>query len=339
MIMEYKGTKQEISLSAKELHIGYRVKGSKIKSVHSNLNLTLYRGEVTSLLGLNGAGKSTLLRTLTGFQPAISGSIEIMGRELSSFTQRELSLTVGVVLTEKTNAGGITVYELVSLGRHPHTGFFGELKEEDHLVVEESLNSVGIAHKATNYVSELSDGERQKVMIAKALAQQCPIIILDEPTAFLDVTSRIETMVLLQKLAHEQNKTILLSTHDLELAIQMSDSLWLQKRDTPLYCGTPEDLILSGNLSTFFNRNDITFNTFTGKLNTPSPTNSIGIKGNELVVNWVSNALYRWGYKAISPSANLTQIICHEANKIEIQFTNGESIVVKSVGELKAVLK
>lgn len=327
--------KREITLSAKELHIGYKLKGKEVKSVHSNLNLNLYKGEVTCLLGLNGAGKSTLLRTLTGFQPALGGTIELLGKEFSSFSQRELSLTVGVVLTEKTNAGGITVYELVSLGRHPHTGFFGELKEEDHRVVEESIKAVGIAHKALNYVSELSDGERQKVMIAKALAQQCPIIILDEPTAFLDVTSRIETMVLLQKLAHEQNKTILLSTHDLDLAIQMADSLWLQRKGSPLYCGAPEDLILGGKLSTFFNRNNITFDNLQGKLNTSIPNNFIAVSGSELLVNWVTNALFRWGYKATSPSAEYTQIICHAADKFEIQFTNGESEIAQSVAQIK----
>ncbi len=327
--------KREITLSAKELHIGYKLKGKKIKSVHSDLNLNLYKGEVTCLLGLNGAGKSTLLRTLTGFQPAIGGSIELLGKEFSSYSQRELSLTVGVVLTEKTNAGGITVYELVSLGRHPHTGFFGELKEEDHIVVEESINAVGISHKATSYISELSDGERQKVMIAKALAQQCPIIILDEPTAFLDVTSRIETMVLLQNLAHQQNKTILLSTHDLDLAIQMADSLWLQRKGEPLYCGAPEDLILSGKLSSFFNRNNIKFDNLSGKLNTTIPNNFIGVSGSELLVNWVTNALFRWGYKTTSPSENYTQIICHSANNFEIQFTNGESIFAKNVAQIK----
>ena len=127
----------------------------------------------------------------------------------------------------------------------PYTGFFGQLKKTDREIIEQSLTAAGIAHKAQNYVSELSDGERQKAMIAKALAQQCPIILLDEPTAFLDVTSRIETMVLLHKLAVEQHKAILLSTHDLDLAIQMGDCLWLQEKGRPMACGTPEDLILS----------------------------------------------------------------------------------------------
>ena len=191
-------------IKTSDLSIGYILKGGQKKCVHDALDLNLYPGEVTCLLGLNGAGKSTLLRTLCGFQPPLGGEIELMGKPLNSYSQGNFSRLVGVVLTEKTNAGGITVYELVSLGRHPYTGFFGQLRLEDRRIIEESLAAASIAHKAYNYVSELSDGERQKAMIAKALAQQCPIILLDEPTAFLDVTSRIETMVLLHTLAVEQ---------------------------------------------------------------------------------------------------------------------------------------
>lgn len=213
---------QEPVIETNHLSIGYLLKGGRRKIIHEDLNLRLQPGEVTCLLGLNGAGKSTLLRTLCGFQPPLSGEIRLMGKPLASYSQSNFSLTVGVVLTEKTNAGGITVYELVSLGRHPYTGFFGQLKKHDREIIEQSLEAAGIAHKAQNYVSELSDGERQKAMIAKALAQQCPIILLDEPTAFLDVTSRIETMVLLHRLAMEQHKAILLSTHDLDLADRKS---------------------------------------------------------------------------------------------------------------------
>ena len=165
------------AIETKGLCIGYLLKGGKRKVVHEDLNLQLVSGEVTCLLGLNGAGKSTLLRTLCGFQPPLGGEIRLMGKPLSGYSQANFSLTVGVVLTEKTNAGGITVYELVSLGRHTYTGFFGQLKKRDHVIIEQSLEAAGIAHKANNYVSELSDGERQKAMIAKALAQQCPIIL------------------------------------------------------------------------------------------------------------------------------------------------------------------
>ena len=144
---------QEPVIEASRLSIGYLLKGGKRKVIHDDLNLRLQPGEVTCLLGLNGAGKSTLLRTLCGFQPPLSGEIRLMGKPLSSYSQSNFSLTVGVVLTEKTNAGGITVYELVSLGRHPYTGFFGQLKKTDREIIEQSLTAAGIAHKAQNYVS------------------------------------------------------------------------------------------------------------------------------------------------------------------------------------------
>lgn len=240
----------DITLSTRSLSIGYE------KSVvHAAIDVELRSGELTCLMGLNGAGKSTLLRTICGFQPSLGGEISLMGSPLSSYSQSQIALSVGVVLTEKTNSGGITLYELVSLGRHPYTGFFGRLSQVDHQIIEEAIAAVGIPHKADSYVSQLSDGERQKAMIAKVLAQQSPIIILDEPTAFLDVTSRIETMQLLRDLAHSQNKSILLSTHDLDIAIEFADSLWLQRSGAPVMCGTPQGLIESGDLSKFFGHN------------------------------------------------------------------------------------
>ncbi len=326
------------SVSAKELIIGYCLKGGRRRKIHEGLELNLYPGEVTCLLGLNGAGKSTLLRTLCGFQPALGGSIDIMGKPLSTYSQRDISLSIGVVLTEKTNAGGITVYELVSLGRHPYTGFFGQLKPEDHKVIEESLQAAGIAHKAHNYVSELSDGERQKAMIAKALAQQCPIIILDEPTAFLDITSRIETMVLLRRLANTQDKSILLSTHDLDLAIQMGDCLWLQKKGDAMCCGTPEDLILGGKLDKFFNREEITFDAATGKLNTPVPDNPAGIEGDFLTSFWVGNALIRKGYKPSPVNPGNIKITCIAPDNIEVTMPQGNRYLARSISELLEAL-
>ncbi len=256
-----------ISLSASGLNIGYTLRRGVTSIVHSALELELCSGRVTALLGLNGAGKSTLLRTLCGFQPPLGGDIKLMGRDLSKYSQSDISKMVGVVLTEKTAAGGISVYDLVGLGRYPYTGFFGELSAEDHSIVEESLLAVGIAHKSQNFVSELSDGERQKVMIAKALAQQCPIIILDEPTAFLDIVSRVEVMALLRRLAHEQGKTILLSTHDLDMAIQMCDSLWLLQKGEPLCLGTPQELTASGDITRFFSRGGISFDPTTLRFN------------------------------------------------------------------------
>ncbi|MFA7117080.1 MAG: ABC transporter ATP-binding protein [Bacteroidales bacterium] len=258
-------------LSVTNLSIGYhskprhRNKPSEKKYfgetiVQRNLNFRLESSSLTCLLGRNGSGKSTLLKTLSSFLPALSGNIEIMGKPATSYSASELSRLIGVVLTEKTNAGGITVRELVAMGRHPYTGFFGSLSDEDYSIVEHSMKVVDILFKADNYVSELSDGERQKAMIAKALAQECPIIILDEPTAFLDITSRIEIMIFLKKLAREQHRAILLSSHDMDTALQMSDKIWLMckadKVSVPSLStfieGSPEELISNGSINKFF---------------------------------------------------------------------------------------
>lgn len=330
---------QEPVIEASRLSIGYLLKGGKRKVIHDDLNLRLRPGEVTCLLGLNGAGKSTLLRTLCGFQPPLSGEIRLMGKPLSSYSQSNFSLTVGVVLTEKTNAGGITVYELVSLGRHPYTGFFGQLKKTDREIIEQSLTAAGIAHKAQNYVSELSDGERQKAMIAKALAQQCPIILLDEPTAFLDVTSRIETMVLLHKLAVEQHKAILLSTHDLDLAIQMGDCLWLQEKGRPMACGTPEDLILSGAFESFFGKEGIVFDPSTGKLNTKAPVEPIGVEGDFLVSYWVGNAMIRNGFRPSAVKDGQLNINCLDARHLSLTLPGGEVKVLSRVAALVETIR
>ncbi len=310
--------KRDVTLQTKELSIGYPLKGGESYVVHSGVNAELRSGEVTCLMGLNGAGKSTLLRTICGFQPALSGEVEVMGRDLSSYSQHEISLLIGVVLTEKTNCGGITLYDLVSLGRHPYTGFFGSLSQNDRKVISESIEAVGISHKSNSYVSQLSDGERQKAMIAKALAQESPIIILDEPTAFLDVTSRIETMHLLRKLARSQNKSILLSTHDLDMAIELADSLWLQKKGEPLHSGTPEEFVFDGTLSRFFDRNEINFDIVKGRLTTAPHGDKIGVEGESVALHWLSNALVRDGFVPSPFSNDYPSLRVYAADSFEL---------------------
>lgn len=321
------------------LSIGYLLTHGKKKIVHPSLDIQLNSGEVTCLLGLNGAGKSTLLRTLCGFQPPLGGTITIINQPLQKYTQSNLSLTVGVVLTEKTNAGGITVHDLVSLGRHPYTGFFGQLKPHDHAIIEESIAAVGITHKTEQFVSELSDGERQKAMIAKVLAQQCPIILLDEPTAFLDITSRIETMVLLRQLATQQNKAILLSTHDLDLAIQMGDKLWLQEKNRPIICGAPEDLILDDSFESFFQKETILFDKKTGKLYPQKPQKPIGIDGDTQTSYWVGNALIRNGFLPSHKKEGQINIDCLSPTNLTITWPNNTQQNVGNIEQLITCIK
>jgi iron complex transport system ATP-binding protein len=325
-------------IQTRELRIGYARKERKPKIVHESLNLELFSGEVTCLLGLNGVGKSTLLRTLGGFQPPIGGEIQVLGKPLKAYSQAGLSLVLGVVLTEKTNAGGLTVYELVSLGRHPHTGFFGRLTKHDRDVIERSLDAAGIAHKAQNYMAELSDGERQKVMIAKALAQECPIILLDEPTAFLDVAGRMETLMLLRRLANEQHKAILLSTHDIDQAIRMGDNLWLLDKNHPMICGAPEDLILHHAMEAFFGKEGMDFDPSTGRLNQKAILTPIGLEGDPLVAHWVGNALIRNGWEP-SPPGSLPCIRCTGRDLMILALPDGTQKAVASIRELLEEMK
>ena len=254
---------KETTIRLRDLSIGYSDKHNT-KRVAEHLNASIHSGELTCLLGTNGVGKSTLLRTLSAFQPPLGGDIDLLDRPLSTYDDRQLATVIGVVLTEKSDIRNMTVEELVGLGRSPYTGFWGTLKEGDRKIVHEAIARVRIEPLTQRMVHTLSDGERQKVMIAKALAQETPIIFLDEPTAFLDFPSKVEVMQLLHNLTHTLQKTVFMSTHDLELALQIADKIWLMDRANGIAIGTPEDLSLEGKLSSFFSRKGITYDTETG---------------------------------------------------------------------------
>ncbi|GHU68229.1 hypothetical protein FACS189413_04620 [Bacteroidia bacterium] len=243
----------------RDLSIGYLTKKNE-KIVAENLTAELFSGELTCLLGANGVGKSTLLRTLAGFQKPLSGEILLDNQNLSNYTELERAQRISVVLTEKIQTPDLSVRELVSRGRLPYTGFWGQLNQEDIAITEEALQQVRIQTMANRPILELSDGERQKVMIAKALAQQTPVILLDEPSAFLDFPSKVEIMQLLRRLSREMHKIIFLSTHDVDLAIQLADTLWLMDTNGRIIAGKPQILAKNGHLENFFQSPDVYFN-------------------------------------------------------------------------------
>lgn len=328
----------EIVVEGENLTIGYQV-GKKRMEVHAGLNFQLFRGELTCLLGANGAGKSTLLRTLAAAQPSLSGGLRLLGRDLSTYSARELSRTIGVVLTDRTQTGGLTVYELVALGRQPYTGFFGRLNKEDKRLVEHALQAVEIAHKARCYMAELSDGERQKVMIAKALVQECPLILLDEPTAFLDVVSRIEMMNLLHRLAVEENRAILLSTHDIEQALVLADCLWILSSEG-LECGVTEDLILGNRMDTLFrDRPHIKFDLMHGGFSPEvSGEKWIVLKAaDEILRHWAQNALNRHHYfclDTIPAGQKLPLLEITAADRLAYTAVDGQTVCYGSFKDL-----
>ena len=208
------------AITTNRLTVGYR--GHRVVE---DISLSLPCGRLVCLLGPNGAGKSTLLRTLCGFQPPIEGTVTISGSDITTMSAAEVARLVSVVLTDRPLTPSLTAAEMVGMGRAPYTGFWGRLSDDDRRLVSEAMTTVGIAQLATRRMGQLSDGERQKVMIAKALAQHTPVIVLDEPTAFLDYPSKVAVMKTLARLAHDEGKTILMSTHDLELAAQLGDEL------------------------------------------------------------------------------------------------------------------
>lgn len=246
-----------VILEAKNLTIGYG-KGSSAIKVIEDISFTINSGELVLMLGCNGVGKSTLLRTLSSVQSPLEGEVMVCGELLMEITPRELSQRVSVVFTDKTMAGGLLVEEVVALGRYPYTGFFGKITGEDKSVVQSALSLVGMQDKSKRYLSQLSDGERQKVMIAKALAQQTPLIILDEPTAFLDLPSRIEILYLLKQLVEEENKTIILSTHDVEQSLSVADKLLLFIDNKVKFASTSE-AVESGDIVRLFESRGVVF--------------------------------------------------------------------------------
>lgn len=244
-----------MKLELQDLYIGYNEEADR-HIVAETLNASLAEGTMACLVGANGVGKSTLMRTLSGCQPALRGEVRIDGRAIAEYTPRELSERVGVVLTERSSAAELTVEEVVGIGRMPYTNFWGTLRTADHRAVDEAIGLVGIEALRHKKIGRVSDGERQKVMIAKALAQQTGIILLDEPTAFLDYGSKVSVMRLLRRLAHEQGKAVLLSTHDLEIAFQTTDEVWILQPDG-LRTGTLDALEVHGAVSAFLAKSNL----------------------------------------------------------------------------------
>lgn len=232
--------------------------------LYEDVNLAVEAGELVSLLGANGAGKSTLLRCVTGGLQPLRGRVEIAGESLAGIPNPRLARLVSVVNTGQPVAGALTVEELVSLGRQPHTGFFGRLSRRDREMVARAMASVGVSDFASREVASLSDGERQKVMIARAVAQETPVMVLDEPTAFLDVASRLETLRLLARLAQDEGKAVILSSHDIPSALRLSSRLWLivpggKGEGSHIIDGTPDSLAASGAFGRLFPGRDIRF--------------------------------------------------------------------------------
>ncbi len=254
---------KEATVVLRGVSTGYR-QGKHVSMVSKGLDAQLHAGELTCLLGPNGAGKSTLLRSLAGFQRTLEGEVTVKGERLESLYGNRLARLVSVVLTNNSGIKNLTVEQVVALGRSPYTGFWGRLRVRDRRTVDRCLEWVGMDNFRSRRMETLSDGEKQKVMIAKAIAQETPVIFLDEPTAFLDYPSKVSMLLLLHRLAKALKKTVFLSTHDLEHALQVADQVWLLDKEHGLTTGMPEDLCGNGTVERYFNRPGLLFDASSG---------------------------------------------------------------------------
>ncbi|BAX81630.1 ABC transporter ATP-binding protein [Labilibaculum antarcticum] len=331
---------QKNILVTKDLSIGYKQGRKDNLCLLSDINLTIRRGEMVCLLGPNGAGKSTLMRTIAGIQSPLAGYTLVEGIPIRDRNYKEIAQLLSIVLTERIDVGNLTVYHIVSLGRHPYTSWMGRLSEEDNDKIKWALEQVGLMHYADHFINQLSDGERQRVMIAKALAQDTPLIMLDEPTAHLDLPNRVDIMRLLHRLARETNKAILLSTHELDLALQAADVIWLMALGKPIKIGAPEDLVLNGSIEETFHNKSFIFDRKTGNfIMNYQKKQKIQVLGNDVMGFWTQRALSREGY----------QVTCEEAGNCSVKLLedimeweihkNGETLTCKSIEELLAYLR
>ena len=250
-------------LSTSNLNIGYKTKKETV-TIADNLNLNLSSGKLISLIGANGIGKSTLLRTITGIQPPLSGNVFLNDKNINTYQPLDLAQNLSLVLTEKLPPSNLTVFELVALGRQPYTNWIGTLTPIDVEKVEEAMQLTQIEHLSAKKHFEISDGQLQKVLIARALAQDTPLIILDEPTTHLDLLHKVSLFKLLKKLTQETQKCILFSTHDIDLAIQLSDEMIIMTPETVVQ-DQPCNLISNGSFDTLFKDEYIVFDAGKGK--------------------------------------------------------------------------
>jgi iron complex transport system ATP-binding protein len=269
---------------------------------------------MVALVGSNGIGKSTLLRTLAAFQPWFAGDIQISGQGLKTLNPKEIARIMSFVSTENIRVPNLSVFDLVAYGRFPYTNWIGMLAGEDKTMVYEAIEKVGLVGFEQRSVMQISDGERQRAMIARALAQDTPVIILDEPTAYLDVSNKYEIFHLLQVLAVEKNKTIVLSTHDLNIALREVDKLWIVT-DSGNYQGAPEDAVLQGWLNQMFRNEHVGFDEKEGEFFFKKDFRAkVKVEGEGLPLIWTLRALNRKGYQIVMQAEPDFRLVVKENN-------------------------
>jgi iron complex transport system ATP-binding protein len=295
----------EIAVRGMNLTLGY-LRGSSRKEILVDLNFSLFSGELTCLLGPNGVGKSTLVKAILGELTPWHGEIRLKGKRIHSYSNENLSKQLSVVLTQPVFPGNMTVGQLVALGRIPHTSWTGKLSFADGKVIEQSMESTKISYLKDERLGEISDGQRQKAMIARALAQDGQVMVLDEPTAHLDLVNRFEIMGLLHEIAISQNKAVLVVTHDLEIALETADRFWLMNCGLPLIAGLPEDLVISGQINKLLPSEKFKFSVERGRIESSTSQISFQLSGSPELIPWLKNALVKAGIYSLDFPIHIT---------------------------------
>jgi len=320
------GQQPHTAIRIDNLQIGYHSVSGEIPFTRKTNGFSVCEGEMVALIGPNGIGKSTLLRTLAGFQKPLSGDILISGWPISRFTPKELARKISFVSTENIRIANMRVADLVAYGRFPYTNWMGHLLPEDKRRVREAIQMVGLQHLAQKPVTRLSDGERQRSVIARALAQDTPLMILDEPTAFLDVSNKYGIFHLLHNLARQHNKTVILSTHDLNIALREMDKLWIMLENETIE-GAPEDAVLHGWLNRLFKDDNIGFDAVEGDFFFRKEHAGYAlVRGEGLPYRMTVRALERKGYQIIrkgDPDITVTVLPDLSGQNLSWKLTKG----------------
>ena len=317
-------------LSFDSLKIGY-VSGKNKNILLPPLKAMAYSGELIAVIGRNGIGKSTLLRTIAGLQQPLGGEIFYNRENIKNYSRMDLAQKVGYISTEIVKVSNMSVYDLVALGRFPHTNWIGKIDREDHEVIMDAIEKTSMTPFYRKHISELSDGERQKAMIARILAQDAGIMIMDEPTAFLDIAARHEILQLMHTLSDKSSKTIIFSTHDLQMAINRSDKIWLIL-DNELVEGAPEDLIIAGAFEHLFDNSAVSFNPGDGTFSFPNEEKgAMYLQGEGYLKLWTEKAIIRAGFTLVKEK-QIPYIVTPSVNN-----KNWQLITVNTLQEFSSI--
>jgi len=320
------GTLKGHMIQLHNLEIGYRSASGNVKAVFGPVNIAVIAAEMIGIIGRNGIGKSTLLRTIAGLQPQLHGKVFLDGVENTKIQPNDMAKLVSYVSTESAGMHFLRVNELVAMGRFPYTGWLGRLDHTDLRFIKEAAELTGITPLMNKSMLELSDGERQKVMIARALAQDTPIIILDEPTAFLDLPARYDIMRILNNLTLQYNKTILFTTHDLAIAMDIADKLWVMVQGT-LHEGAPEDLLIKKVFRKLFLNSPVEFDIKTSAFRFRRDLkNVVLIRGEKKFRPLTKKAMERIGFLPVDKGSGTFEIVIHNLKNSPVwQLINDET--------------